>query len=275
MVKHIIHESGKKLFFGRRKPITRAPRLSIKNYLGKSLPNPPPLWNWGRAAISSLSQMFLNDTEGDCVIAELCHATGVLTGNSGRTIFIPTSAQVNALYSAIGGYDPSQTQPDGTNPTDNGCDIQTALNYQGINGLLPDGSHKIQGYLAINPNDITEIQLAAFLFENLDFGIELPDPWITPFPSNSNFIWDVAGPSDPSNGHSFLGYAYNKLGVSISTWALEGLITYAAIAYYCSVANQGELYTVISQDSLVRATSRAPNGFDWTQLLADFQAIKA
>lgn len=277
MTKSIIHpETKKKVFFGRNKPKAHFPRLSLKNYLAKSLPNPPVLWTWGRLAISSLLQMFLNDTEGDCVIACMGHVSGVMTGNSGAPIFIPTDDQINTLYSAIGGYDPSQTQPDGTNPTDNGCDIQTALNYWGTKGLLPNqGAHKIQSYLAIDPNNVIEIMTALFLFENLIFGLDLPDAWISPFPSASGFTWSPSGEPDSSNGHCIAGFGYNSKGVLISTWAMEGLITYAAIAQYCSSSNQGELYTVISEDTLIKATSRAPNGFDWTQLLADFQAIKA
>ena len=269
MIKHIIHPDGSKRFFGRVRPKTRAPRLSLKNYLAKSLPNPPVLWNWRRLAEASLSQMYLNDSEGDCVIACMGHSAGVLTGNSTGSPLILTDTQINLLYSAIGGYVP------GDSSTDNGCDVQTALNYWGVSGLLPDGSHKVSGYLAVNPSDKVEIQLALFLFENLVFGLDLPDSWISPFPDSSGFLWDVSGEPDQSNGHCISGFGYNSIGVNISTWALEGLISYSAISQYCSQANQGELYTVISQDSLVRATSRAPNGFDWTQLMADFQAIKA
>ncbi len=269
MTKYITHPVTKeKRFFGRNRPKVKFPRLSLKNYLTKALPNPPPLWNYGRLASSSLSQMYLNDSLGDCVIAELGHSVGVLTGNANNAPLILTDAQIISLYSAIGGYVP------GDESTDNGCDIQTALNYWGTTGLL-NNTHKIQGYLAINPSDVTELQLAIFLFENLCFGLDLPDSWISPFPSSSGFIWDSAGDPDPNNGHCILGYAYNKLGVLVSTWAMEGLLTYAAISKYCSQASQGELYTVISQDSLSRASSRAPNGFDWSQLLADFQAVKA
>jgi len=269
MVKHILHADGSKRFFGRRRPVARYPRLSLKNYLAKALPNPPPQWNWRRLAVPSLEEMYLNDTEGDCVIAELGHSAGVLTANATGTPALFTGTQINALYSAIGGYVP------GDPSTDNGCDIQTALNYWGLNGLLPDGSHKIQGYLAVNPADITELQLAVFLFENLCFGLDLPDAWVSPPPATDGFVWDVAGPPDQANGHCVLGFGYNRIGVAISTWALEGVMTYAAIAQYCAAANQGELYTVISQDGLIKASQRAPNGFSWNQLQADFAAIKA
>ena len=271
MTKYITHpETNKKLFFGRDKSLLKIARarLSLKNYLGKSLPNPPVLWTWGRLAAASLNEMYLNDTEGDCVIAEICHSCGVMTGNATGTSQLFTDTQVNDLYSAIGGYVP------GDESTDNGCDIQTALNYWGTSGLL-QGVHKIAGYLAVNSADVIEIQTALFLFQNLSIGLDLPDSWITPFPSTSGFIWDVAGPADPSNGHNILGFGYNSEGVPISTWAMQGLLTYSAISQYCSAANQGELYTVISTDSLNAASKRAPNGFDWTQLLADFDAIKA
>jgi hypothetical protein len=52
-------------------------------------------------------------------------------------------------------------------------------------------------------------------------------------------------------------------------------MTYSAIAQYCSSSVQGELYTVLSQDAIILGQSRAPNGFDWTQLQADFQSIQA
>jgi hypothetical protein len=269
MIKSILHPSGRKLFFGRKRPVAHYPRLSLKNYLARAILNPPSSWNWRRLAVPSLLQMYLNDSLGDCVIAELAHSAGVLTANATGIPIIFTDNEITSLYSAIGGYVP------GDSSTDNGCDIQTALNYWGVNGLLSDASHKIQGYLAINPLDITEIQLALFLFSNLCFGVELPDSWISPFPFSNSFTWDVSGPPNPNNGHCFLGYGYDSSGVDISTWALEGKITYKAIAQYCASSANGELYTVISQDGINRATSRAPNGFDWTQLLADFDAIKS
>ena len=56
--------------------------------------------------MSSISQMYLNDTEGDCVIAEMCHSEGIFTGNANGGPVIFTPDQVNTLYSAIGGYVP-------------------------------------------------------------------------------------------------------------------------------------------------------------------------
>ena len=271
MVKSVQHIDGTRRFFGRRRPIARYPRLHLKNYLTRAIPIAPNIWSWRRLALEALAQMYMNDSLGDCVIACLEHNAGVLTGNAtnGNPVIFDDGNTVR-LYSAIGGYVP------GDSSTDNGCDIQTALNYYGTSGLSSNGSHKIVGYLAVNPSDVEEIKQAIFLFGNLCFGVELPDAWINPnFPSGNGFTWDIAGAPDPNNGHCFLGFGHNSSGVQINTWALQGIMTYAAIAQYCNANVQGELYTVISQDILIAATQKAPNGFDFTQLMADFQAIKA
>jgi hypothetical protein len=54
---------------------------------------------------------------------------------------------------------------------------------------------------------------------------------------------------------------------------MTGLITDTAIAKYATPAANGDLYTVVSQDALNRATQKAPNGFDWSQLIADFDSM--
>ena len=92
-------------------------------------------------------------------------------------------------------------------------------------------------------------------------------------PSASGFVWDVAGAPDPNNGHCVAGVGYTTNGVKICTWGMEGMITDAAIAEYATKAGAGELYTVVSQDALNKATAKAPSGFDWSQLVADFDSM--
>ena len=57
------------------------------------------------------------------------------------------------------------------------------------------------------------------------------------------------------------------------TWGMTGLMTDAAIAKYATQSANGELYTVVSQDGMDKATQKAPNGFDWSQLTADFDSM--
>jgi hypothetical protein len=249
---------------GRRRPVAKGPRLRFANYRLASLPVPPAACGYENAAAAALTNVYLNDSLGDCVIAGMAHIEGVLSGGAGDEVLY-TDDQITALYSAIGGYVP------GDSSTDNGCDEETALNYWQRTGA-PAGSHKITGYLEVNAADPVEVRTALWLFENLMFGIELPDAWISPFPSSNGFIWDVAGPSDPANGHCVVGVGYTSSTIAIATWGMIGFITDAAVAQYAS-GQGGQLFAVLSQDSIAKATALAPNGFDFSQLQADFQAI--
>ena len=103
--------------------------------------------------------------------------------------------------------------------------------------------------------------------------MELPDDWVDPFPSESGFVWDNASDPNPANGHSFAGFAYNPQGVFIDSWGLQGRITDSAIAKYANSKVYGGLYTAVSMDSINQAAGTAPNGFDWSQLIADFDSM--
>jgi hypothetical protein len=260
-------DSGRAFKLGRTRPVARCPRLSLHNYLMRSLPMPPKACDYSKQGAAALSNVYCNDTLGDCVIAGIAHVVGVLTGNSGTKPYVYTQSQIIALYSAIGGYVP------GKPATDQGCDEQTALNYWENNGAPAGSPHKIAGWLTVNGADPTEYRTALWLFENLYFGIELPDKWVTPMPSSSGFTWDVAGPPVQDNGHCVVGVGYTPQGVTIGTWGMKGLMTDAAIAKYATRAGNGELYTVVSQDGINKATQKAPNGFDWSQLVADFDSM--
>jgi len=250
---------------GRNRPVARCPRFSLRNYLMKSLPAPPPTCDYSAKATTALSEMYLNNELGDCVIAGIGHVVGVMTGNVGNQ-FLYSNNQIIALYSAIGGYVPGEPS------TDRGCDEQTALNYWQHNGA-PAGSNQIAGWISVNGADPSEYRTALWLFENLYFGLELPNKWINPFPSAPGFIWDVAGPPVPTNGHCVVGVGYTPKGVTICTWGMLGLMTDAAIAKYATTAGAGEVYTVVSQDAINKAAAKAPNGFDWSQLIADFDSM--
>lgn len=265
-IKTITRKDGSQVRFGRRRPISRGPRFSLGNYLTKQLPPPPQSISYTAKATKALGEIYMNDKLGDCVIAGMAHVVGVLTGNSGTKPFLYTNSQIVDLYSAIGGYVPNDPA------TDNGCDEQTALNYWENQGA-PVGSNRIAGWMAVNPADPEEYRTALWLFENLYFGMELPDEWINPFPSASGFTWDVEGNPDPDNGHCVVGVGYNAQGVTIDTWGMTGLLTDAAIAKYAAQSAHGDLYTVVSMDALNKVTEKAPNGFDWSQLVADFDSM--
>jgi hypothetical protein len=250
---------------GRRRPVARCPRFSLSNYLMKSLPAPPASCDYSGKARKALSEMYLNNQLGDCVIAGIGHVVGVLTGGAGKQ-YIFNNQQIVQLYSAIGGYVPGHPN------TDNGCDEQTALNYWQHHGA-PSGTHQIAGWISVDGNDPTEYRTALWLFENLYFGLELPEKWVSPMPSAPGFTWDVAGPPDSNNGHCVVGVGYSSKGVRICTWGMLGTMTDAAVEKYATTEGAGDLYTVVSQDAINKAAEKAPNGFDWSQLIADFDSM--
>jgi hypothetical protein len=265
-IKSITHPKTKRTFkLGRLRPVARCPRFFLHNYLMRGLAPPPPTCDYSKGASAALSNVYENDTLGDCTIAGLAHVVGVLTNGATGTPFVYSNQQITTLYSACGGYVP------GDPSTDRGCDEQTVLNYWENNGA-PIGDHKIAGWLSVNGADPSEYRAALWLFENLYFGLELPDAWLNPGPEASGFTWDVAGAPDPKNGHCVVGVGYTAQGVTIDSWGMLGTLTDKAIAKY-GVPAHGEVYTVVSQDGISKANQKAPNGFDWSQLIADFDSM--
>jgi hypothetical protein len=242
-------------------------RLHLRDYLRRSnlsLPPAPPVTDYSAPAAASLSNIYGNDTMGDCVVAAGYHFVGVATGNAG-TLWVATPQQIISDYSAIGGFDPNNPQA-----TDNGCDERTALDYWTNTGFA-DGT-KLTGWAVVDGTNTAEVQAAMFLFENLFFGMELPDAWINPFPSAPGYLWDVAGAADPSNGHAVVGVGYNASGVQIDSWGMIGTLTYGAVATYAA-ANNGELYVMLSPDQLAKGQAVAPNGVAWSDLLVDLASL--
>lgn len=251
---------------GRNRPPAKR-MMRLHNYrTAAPLPAPPPACSYISQAAAALRQVYLNERLGNCVIAGIAHLLGVFSGNSGMPPIQLTADQIIALYSAIGGY------VRGDDSTDNGCDERTALRYWQQQGA-PAGANRITGWVSIDGTNPQRVRTALWLFENLLFGVELPDAWISPAPSAPGFVWDLAGPAVEDNGHCFVGVAYDAYGVTIDTWGMLGSVTDAAIAKYATTGSAGELYAVISPSIIGKAAAKAPNGFDWDQLQADFASL--
>ena len=250
--------------FGRNRPKSR-PHHCMTRYLDFALlPPAPPSCDYAGPASGSISNIFGNDRLGDCVIAGGAHLEGVATGNAG-SLWIPTLDEVIADYSAIGGYVPGEAS------SDQGCDEVVALQYWQTHGFA--NGTKIAGAVAVDATKPAEVQVACWLFEGLMFGIELPNAWVSPMPNASGFTWDTAGGPNPDQGHCVVGVGYQPAGVTIATWGMLGTLTWDAISTYCTPSSGGGLYVMLTPDVVSRASQKAPTGFDWTTLLADFRDI--
>ncbi|ARN82152.1 hypothetical protein [Methylocystis bryophila] len=255
---------------GRIRPRPHAPKLCLANYLRASLPAPPPALDLlDRPARAALGRMYLNDRLGDCVVAGAAHMIGAWKGEaapeSGPTLF--SNAQIEAAYHNFsgGGY-PAQ---------DTGCDEEFALNFWAAKGFAPGAwnPHKIVCWVAVDAANRKEVETAIWLFGAVMAGVELPDAWINPPPESDGFVFDVAGDPVPTNGHCMTHFSYDANGIGCATWGMYGAVTWAALAKYMVGAANGALYAAVSQDALIRATGKAPNGFNAAQLVADAHAI--
>ena len=79
---------------GRKRPVARCPRFSLQNYSMRSLPPPPSSVDYSAAASKALSEIYLNDKLGDCVIPGMAHVVGVETGNAGTKPFLYSNQQI-------------------------------------------------------------------------------------------------------------------------------------------------------------------------------------
>jgi hypothetical protein len=251
------------LKLGRSRPLARCPRLSLGNYFFKRLPTAPREVDYSIKPAAILGDILGNDSQGDCTIAAAFHIIGGWLANATESPtqkgdFGLNAANALAVYHQL------------TGGPDTGLNEQDVLNCWQQTGFV---GHKSVGWAAVDATDIEECKSAIWLFENLYFGVEMPAAWINPFPSASGFLWQVAGPAVPANGHAFCSMAYSDVGPKIETWGMDGWLAWNAVSEYCSTPLQGELYTVLSEESIIKATAKAPSGVDWDYLLADFQAF--
>jgi hypothetical protein len=164
--------------------------------------------------------MLLNDRIGDCYPAALLHALQVLTG------YTPVDADALAVYEQVTGYDPTRTDPNGDNPTDNGTAGRPLYAWAKAQGL-------ISSYAAV-PTDRTSIRAAiaghrAVLCEwALPAGAETEgDIWTMPRSNRQAGSW---------GGHATVEVGYTTTRNRNVTWGEEGTVTGAFEDAYLQAA---------------------------------------
>lgn len=253
--------------FGRLRPRARPPMLRLGNYLLRTATPPPPaIEDWSQKALTGLEMVLANDTLGCCTSSGAGHIEDVFYGNTGVGK-MASEADAIAFYSKSTGYIP------GDPSTDQGGDETVVLSVWRDKGYFSDGSGKISGYVSVNATDVVEVQTAIWLFGNVYFGVELADAWVNPMPQSGGFVWGVAGPPNPNNGHCFVGTGYSQHSVHINSWGMFGNMPWDAVAKYAVPAAGGALYTVLSSDWISAATSKSPSGFAFEELQNDLAAL--
>jgi len=231
--------------------ITGLPAPPAKVYREYKIPNQA----WGMDA---------NDKVGDCTCAAAAHMLMLVTSHTG-TIVVPTTEQVLGLYSAVTGYDASQTLPDGSNPTDNGAAVSDVLEYWRTQGLA---EHKILAWAQIDHKNLVQIKQAIWLFGAVDIGVNLPSSAMLQVQNNQP--WDIVEPDGGNDGgHCIPLFGYGSDGTTSVTWGALQQMSWDWYLKYCD-----EAYAVITPDWFDQVTQKTPSGFDIATLQSDLTRLR-
>ena len=209
--------------------------------------------------------MYGNDTIGDCTCAAIAHLLMLVTAHTGK-MFVPDPEAVIQMYSAITGYDPSQTDSSGNNPTDTGAAITDVLNYMQTTGLQ---DHKFLGWAQIDQGNLLHCHQGIYIFGANDVGVQLPA--IAQQQFSSGEAWDVvADDGGIEGGHDVVEFGYGAAGTDDCSWGNgQQKATNAWNQKYVD-----ERYVVITPDWINQADGLAPNAMDLDALNAALAEIK-
>jgi hypothetical protein len=234
--------------------------LKLRNYLHSAAPVIPAAKAWDAAF--KAWPMDGNDTISDCTTAAMAHMVMLWTAYTG-TMVRPTLAQVIAVYSAITGYDPTQTDPNGNNPTDTGAALTDVLEYWRTKGIA---GHKIDGYAQVDPTNLKEVKQAIYLFGGVDTGVQLPQS--AEDQTQNGQPWTVvAQDGGILGGHSVPAFDYTAAGGTVATWGQRQDFTWNWWLKYVD-----ECYVPLSLDWLYK-TGVSPSFLNLAALRTDLAAL--
>lgn len=247
---------------GKLAPKPNLKTIPFHKFLATDAPPPPPekvYWEY-KLPVNNL-RMLGNDTVGDCTCACVGHMIMNMTAHTG-SILIPTDEEILAFYSAITGYDPSQTDSQGNNPTDTGAAITDVLARWQSDGITIGGQvHKILGWMQFDHTNREQMAQVIYLFGAADCGVVLPNSAMDQF--NAGQDWDVvADDGGEDGGHCIPAFGQGGAGVTFITWAKLQAARNAWPTKYLD-----EAYGVIAPDWF-DTTDVAPNHFDKDALWA-------
>lgn len=258
------------LFRGKLPPKPHLRTLKLSKYLNK-LPLSPASIDWGSKVADWL--MLGNGPDptvtypnfqgaGDCTCAAAGHAIIEWLTQNDLPITI-TATDVLAAYSAITGYDPTQTDAQGNNPTDNGAAMTDVLAYWQKVGI---GGHKIAAWLQVDHNNLAEVCHAIYSFGGAYTGVNLPDDAMDEFNQPLPAWADVSEPADPDEGHAIWTPGYDPMDQDEVTWGQEIPASLPWAAKYVD-----EQYVVLGLDWLA-PNGMSPSNLNMGQLQADIAA---
>lgn len=174
--------------------------------------------------------MDLNDSLGDCTIADVAHAVTVYTAFGQGIPVVLTEADVLAMYERVGGYVPGR--PD----TDGGCVIQDVLADWRKNGI-GSPAHRIAAYLSVDYTNLAELKACCWLFGGVTLGVNFPTSAMTQFNANQPWDYNPAADNTIEGGHDVRILGFEADGtMRVATWGTIVTMTPAWLAHFADEA---------------------------------------
>lgn len=256
------HTSLAGFFYGRNAPDYSKPRLWLEDYLTEAVP--PALYPVDRGTMVPSWPMYLNDSIGDCTIAELGHAVGAFSVNSGEkggeVLF--ANSVIQSVYSAISGY------VTGNPNTDTGCVISDVLAYWESTGIsdIRGVEHKINAYAQLVNTDPATLNWALKNFGCVYTGINCPESAEEQFANDQP--WTYVQGSPIAGGHCIGLQTMLSVGnYGFTTWGKLQAVEQSFVDHYLE-----EAWVVISPD-WITSKGGTITGLDVAQLQADMAVL--
>ncbi len=243
-----------------KKPAVDDPRtLKLSKYLGDrarfTVPNEV---RWSKKVPNF--PMYENDRIGNCAIAGPAHQIQVWTANDG-TEYTPTTEQVMAGYSRVGGYVPGDLN------TDNGCVLLDVMRVWRNEGLC---NHRIGAYALVDPSNFDLTRAAIHLFGGLSVGLLLPvaiqdnmTEWRAPTREHRRGQWERGS----WGGHEVQVVDYDATWLHFVSWGKVIRMSWNFYQQYCD-----EAFAAISK-AWLGPDAVAPNGFNARELATDLTRL--
>lgn len=257
-----------------RKPFDPTkPHLVFEKYLNPRMklaaPGLPAV-NWtadvDRSSQVSSIPMYLNNQLGDCTIAGIGHLFGAVSvyGGHGEVLF--EDAEIQAIYSRVGGYVPGEPS------TDQGCNMADVLADNKANGIADNAGivHKNLGYARLgNPADEELVAQCLDVFGSLYVGFNVQSHMMSQFPDQ---VWTWQPGDSIEGGHCVVLQRRYPCGsmhgvLEYWTWGARQRADFGWQAYAVE-----EAWVVVTPEWLT-AAGQTVEGLDLDQLLADMSDV--
>lgn len=239
-------------------------KVNLADHVTPAFPQAPTVFgHYGE--VPAAWGMLANDKYGCCVWSGAGHEHMLFTTEAGCVATF-TDANILEAYSAVTGFDPRQTRPDGSNPTDQGTSVPDAMAFRHTTGIMDESGnlHKLAAYAEIDVQnlDLDLLASAACYLSAVGVGVDFPNTAMDQF--NKGQPWDVTRFSRSVGGHYIpvVGRRPNGNFLCV-TWGKLQEITPRFLSRYADEA------VALFTPEFFR-DGKSPEGLDQQTLFADF-----